>query len=190
MICAGARERSALCWECFINLPPPPYRNYFCQRAPGGGAKTDREGVWHGCGPADTTLLPPRLLRAQGLRLHPPYLRGWWQPISGGMFGRVQWCKIPTDMQGRGCVCERERERERRQLARSWSSEVFSTLILQNLFYKRATHGAAKKPDTCTQEHSHAHYCPLGMNSRRELFIPIFPPHHCSSSQPLLCCQR
>lgn len=37
MICTGAGERSALCWECFINLPPPPYLNYFCQRRPRGG---------------------------------------------------------------------------------------------------------------------------------------------------------
>lgn len=43
MICAGAGERSPVCWECFINLPPPPCLNYFCQRAPGGGGG-DREG--------------------------------------------------------------------------------------------------------------------------------------------------
>lgn len=43
MICAGAGERSAVCWECFINLPPPPHLNYFCQRAPGGEGGGDRE---------------------------------------------------------------------------------------------------------------------------------------------------
>lgn len=51
MICTGAGERSALCWECFINLPPPPYLNYFCQRGPGG--EKGREG-----GTAVVELIP------------------------------------------------------------------------------------------------------------------------------------
>lgn len=62
MICAGAGERSAVCWECFINLPPPSYLNYFCQRAPGGGAEGEIARQRCCCAAADIALWPVELL--------------------------------------------------------------------------------------------------------------------------------
>lgn len=78
----------------------------------GRGRERDREGAWllrsswyHSA----AGVAAARETRAEWLQRRWAYLRTWWRSIPGGMFGWLQCCKIPKDVQGKGrmnqCVC-------------------------------------------------------------------------------------